>query len=466
MNIFSFFLTCLACCIHTTNAATINLQTDPLYFARQHPEYHNLSAKSQELLAQITSTPMPLNSYATNLLDTHEDLLPTKDLPQDKLSAVFAVALFCLVTDIHSSEQAIAACSRLNLISLQNAFYMIYQMLQLLPAATWDDPSLQTTLHNLHAVQNNAFRVLPFTAAACTTLTLLKHKLPTAQNLTEFLNPTTNSEKQNLIFLESFEQSLELCQRCGIGVDQLCGDNLLNIAETCKELRLTNVKIKNTDPQQHLFLNLGCAPFIYSTRSIYVRAFPSLPITWFTAYTTHLFKQRPDVTTPKILHFPGPKTVSSHAYIRAFLLHYLPLAEANNLYSIAQNDYSCVNSIIPDNTPYSCALKLTVLAQKFKQQAANPAAPVWLNADPSLVQFFGPSITCLDNKSSALWSRFALDFLAEPLTQMPDILNDQSNFLPPTHNLLNAIDHFYALHTSPMVVFAYPGAGGSLISQT
>ena len=238
----------------------------------------------------------------------------------------------------------------------------------------------------------------------------------------------------------------------------------MSVAETGKDIQPATNKRATTDREQHLFLNLGCAPFICSTSSIYARALPSLSMPWFATYIDHLIKQRPDIATLTIPQLLGKKLVSSDAYIRAFLLHHLPLVEANSLYIATKNDYSILYKAIPDNQPYSLALRLTALAKSLKEAANNPATPVWLNAHPSLIQFFGPSIT-LNSNNAGQWGYYSIDSVGDIIEKMPDILNED-DFFPETHTTLdNAVDHFYAYSPARWLFLLTQVVGTALYSK-
>ena len=463
-----FFL--FAAATHTARATTADPQHDPLCFARKHPEYINIPRASKRTLSKLAHNPLPENLYAEALLQKNASLeLPTNIPPiQNKNPVIFAVALFCLVTDIHSSQQPIADCPNLNFTFYQNALYMIYHMLLLLPASTWDDPHLQTTLNNLHSIQYDAFRVLPFTAAACTTITLLKYKQPTAQNLTEFLNPTTNSPDQHLILAGSFKNITQLFSHCDRSVYRDSADSMPAL---CTRLFASLTKHKNPDPKNHLFLNLGCAPFIFKIRCPYTRMFPNPPLTWFTTYTTHLTNQLPHTTNIKMPEFAATRDLSSKAYLCTFIRHHLPLKQANTLCAmnpkdyppLYANDYSPIyDTIVPDGTPYSLSLRLLVLAEQLKRRHPTP---VWLEAHPSLIQFFGPYITMLDSANAKQSSGAALSFITRSIEQMSNILNNQNNFLPNDYILLNAIDHFYAYGPTRWLFLLTQVLGATLYAQ-
>ena len=439
----------------STHAATDS--TNPLRLAMQHPEFRLLGPthyKHLKLLAAQAASVSTQHLHAASVLQEKAKQWATPHQRTDHSHKdTLAVALFCLVTDMRSTKESIADCQMLSFEFYQNALYMIQYFLDMLPHSVWDDPHLQTTLHNLHDIQNKAFRICPFTAAAYTHLNLLKHHSHTPQTLNEFLNPiTAHSEGLNIV-VDTCGDIEQLCKHTDAYIPQIFYSDPVSLEGTRFDqytilLFDRNIFAKKTDVHHPLFLNLGCAPLLGKTFTKNTPLMPDVDYSDFPTYTKHLaalYPNTPAITFPNIGCDDLSVCTPNFSFIRLLLQHSLPLKQANRvcqtLDSLNNERNKHIIDVI-DNITHSTSLGLAIMIAQLEGDHTTRLAPktVWTCCAPSLVNYFGLWLASLTHNDYA----GALFTLLGITKKNPGILEAQSSLISQPDHHVNSIDRFYA----------------------
>ena len=443
--------------------------TDPLRFAVQHPEYPSLRGSHLQFLKELAAQPERL--HAASVLQKKSKQWATKHQRSNHKDTL-AVAFFCLVTDMQSTREFIADCQTLSFDFYQNALYMIQYFLDLLPHSVWDDPNLQTTLNKLHDIQNKAFRLCPFTAAAYTHMNLLKHHRLAPQNLNEFLNPITAHSEGLSIVIDTWGDIKDLCKKTDTYISQIFQSDGESIeVSRCDTYRryLYEKGFYAEAPGEPkarfpLFLNLGCAPLLGKSFPEVTPLIPCLDYSDFPKYTAHLaalLPHTPEVTFPNIC--VDAIRTENFPFLRLLLQHSLPLKEANEVCrTLEPLTYEAKHKHTIDQLTHAQGFRIAALFAHFENEPSILTHPknIWTRCHPSLIQYFGLWLALLERNDY----ESALRKLCYITKINPELLNEYSSLVSQSSQQSEySVDRFYAIGPAKWLFLLTQVVGAALL---